>query len=266
MAKDYSDKEMQALLEYYEQQSAEHEAEKEAEMGKNKHKHGGKNWGTKTEWLKPRCHETHKIMKVGNGYLFGGSCSSPRSGFDVYVGFDSSMHTHTEAYPWKTPRVEQVYFPIKDYSVPVNKQEFMDMCKWISEQLDAGKKVHLGCIGGHGRTGTVIAGVMAYRGEKDAIGWTRKNHCHKAVESDEQVKMLVKLYGVLPVKCSKTWTTSSKTSTSSGQGTLFKGTGTASSATVVSVVEDGAVELVPVTSKKCIWRVDPSHSKGKALA
>lgn len=145
-----------------------------------------------------RCHEDHPVMKVANGELVGGACNSPRKKFDVYVGLDVTMATHSRSYPWvaEDKRTIRIHFPIRDRGTPVDVESFHSMIDWLCTQLQAGKKVHVGCIGGHGRTGLVIAAIMAKLGEKDAIAWTRKNHCQKAVESDEQVKFLVKEFGV----------------------------------------------------------------------
>jgi hypothetical protein len=71
------------------------------------------------------------------------------------------------------------------------------MITWLCTQLHAGLKVHVGCIGGHGRTGTVFTAIIAeMTGEKDAIQYVRKYYCKRAVESREQIQFLMKHYGV----------------------------------------------------------------------
>ncbi|MCK5640964.1 MAG: hypothetical protein KAJ19_09215, partial [Gammaproteobacteria bacterium] len=64
---------------------------------------------------------------------------------------------------------------------------------------------HIGCIGGHGRTGLVLAALAAYTktAPKNAIQWVRKHHCDSAVESTSQVNFLVKHYKVAKAKVSK---------------------------------------------------------------
>jgi hypothetical protein len=51
-----------------------------------------------------------------------------------------------------------------------------------------GMWVEIGCIGGHGRTGTVLAcmAVLAGLSHKQAIKYVRKNYCEKAIEAREQ--------------------------------------------------------------------------------
>ena len=56
----------------------------------------------------------------------------------------------------------------------------------------AGCWVEVGCIGGHGRTGTVLAcmAVLAGVPSKKAVSWVRNNYCKEAVESKEQEWMV----------------------------------------------------------------------------
>jgi len=172
--------------------------------------YSGGHWkgkGDNTTYM-PSCHESHKSFEIGKGVLFGGSCRYPREGYDIYVGFDSWMEFQHQCYPWqlkKNKTIEFVY-RISDCSVPKDKQESVQLVKWICEQLEKGKKVHLGCIGGHGRTGMIMAAIIKEMlGEKDAITWVRKHHCKKAVESSSQVGYLKKYFDITPQAPSKAY-------------------------------------------------------------
>ena len=78
------------------------------------------------------------------------------------------------------------------------------MVTWVCNQLGKGKRVHVGCIGGHGRTGLFIAAVRAeYNGDKNATTWTRQNHCVNAVETQTQIDFLFKHYKVKKLAPSK---------------------------------------------------------------
>lgn len=156
------------------------------------------------------CHESHKAVGVLNGLLRGGSCRSPLSDYDVYVGLDFSFRRTHELYPWQVAKAgvpeHQFEFLITDGRAPKDPALFKEMVTWLVGQLFAGKKVHVGCIGGHGRTGLVMAAVVAEAtGNKDAITWVREHHCKKAVESEEQVDFLVEHYGVAEVEPSKVY-------------------------------------------------------------
>ena len=155
-----------------------------------------------------RCADNHPPLVIGDYKIYGGSCSNPViDDADVYVGLDYSMKKSTKAYPWREG--ESFLFPIQDMHCPSDPVEFDNLINWLSVQLVAGKKVHVGCIGGHGRTGTVFAAlVKVMTGEKDAITYVREHYCKKVVESDEQVDFLVKHYGIKKVEGHKSWGTS----------------------------------------------------------
>jgi hypothetical protein len=97
--------------------------------------------------------------------------------------------------PWGP--VTYVRFPITDQSVPADKAEFDKLIDWTIEQMRAGKKVHCGCIGGHGRTGIFLSVLInRINGRKDASAWMRQNYCNKAIESKKQVDWLETEYGI----------------------------------------------------------------------
>jgi protein-tyrosine phosphatase len=62
-------------------------------------------------------------------------------------------------------------------------------------ELEAGKRVVVFCLGSHGRTGTVIAGLIALlEPETDPITAVRERHCGKAVETREQAQWVRDLH------------------------------------------------------------------------
>lgn len=149
-----------------------------------------------------RCYETHpalKLTKEGVEYLvYGGSCHSPVvKDADIYIALDG-WGKQKQAQPWEEQSsVIYANYPITDMHAPENSSLFRKMIDWLCNQLQAGKKIHIGCIGGHGRTGTVLSALTAaFTGEKDAIQYVRENYCHKAVESRSQVQFLMKHYDV----------------------------------------------------------------------
>jgi protein-tyrosine phosphatase len=93
-------------------------------------------------------------------------------------------------------------FLIPDGKAPETADDirgFKDLVAWVSQQLDAGRKVHAGCIAGHGRTGTFLAALVATRKvSDDPIAYVRKHYCPCAVETTVQVKFLVKHFGCKP--------------------------------------------------------------------
>ena len=91
-------------------------------------------------------------------------------------------------------RNEYINWP--DFGLPADIDIALDQ---IWEAYDRSRyyeeKVQIGCIGGHGRTGTIL-GCMAIIGSdgqmtaEDAIKFTRSEYCHKAIETDLQEWMI----------------------------------------------------------------------------
>ena len=147
------------------------------------------------------CYLTHPPLTIPgtDKVIYGGSCSSPVvKDADVYIGFDWVMKFGHKAFPWNSG--EEFLFEIKDMGVPTDVSNFKKMVDWTLTQLQHGRTVHCGCIGGHGRTGTFLSALCAVAGEKDAITYVRKNYCKKAVESSTQSAFLAKHFGVKEVE------------------------------------------------------------------
>lgn len=57
-------------------------------------------------------------------------------------------------------------------------------------------KLEIGCVGGHGRTGTMLGAILIYHGRNgtEAIDEVRKRYCDKAIETKGQEELLHSLY------------------------------------------------------------------------
>lgn len=155
--------------------------------------------------LSPRCYESHPVLKIGKGKLYGGSASHPVvKDADVYVSLQSGSTCGRISDPWDKQTVVEVQYAIRDMEAPANVARFKKLVTWVCNQLHEGKTVHVGCIGGHGRTGTLLSAIVAEALQKeDAIQWVRKHYCKKAVESKVQIAFLMKHYGVSSVEPTK---------------------------------------------------------------
>lgn len=169
-----------------------------------------------------RCYRDHPPLKLPDTELviYGGSCLDHEvKDADVYIGFDGGMKFTKRSLPWHSGT--EFLFKITDMQAPTDAEEFQKLVEWTREQIEAGAKVHCGCIGGHGRTGTFLAALVSTYGEKDAISYVREHYCKKAVESQVQIDFLAKHYGIKPVKGSKSYgsyPSSSKSSSKSTKG------------------------------------------------
>jgi hypothetical protein len=159
-----------------------------------------------SEWVSPapRCYETHKALKIGDWKVYGGSASDPVvHDADIYVSLQRGSTSGRISDPWDKRQVVEIQYGLVDGSAPDGERKvarFKKMIEWLCNQLQQGRKIHVGCIGGHGRTGMVLAAMVAHAtGEKDAITYVRDHYCKKAVESTEQVRFLHEHYGVKKV-------------------------------------------------------------------
>jgi hypothetical protein len=196
----------------------------------------------------PSCHESHPPLKLPGTELviYGGSCLHPKvKDADVYIGFDGGMRRSERQYPWVEG--DEVKYEITDMSTPKTPAMFDKLVDWTKQQLEAGRKVHCGCIGGHGRTGMFLAALVSKFGEKDAIAYVRRHYCKRAVESSTQVKFLVDRYKVAPAQGTK-----------SGSAVESPKTGGAPAAQSAKKGDKGVKGKAtqtfnPVVGQGCIW-------------
>lgn len=86
--------------------------------------------------------------------------------------------------PWW--RNEHIDWP--DFGVPVSYETATEQIIHAYGLAKAGQIVEIGCIGGHGRTGTILAcmGVLSGMTVKGAILHVETTYCHKVIETWEQ--------------------------------------------------------------------------------
>jgi protein-tyrosine phosphatase len=154
----------------------------------------------------PKCAHSHPLLTIPDGKssltIQGGSCYSPQGDYDVEIMLCSGASLPNKLLPWD--KTQFVRYPIVDMQAPADKEEFDKVIDWTVEQIRAGRKVHVGCIGGHGRTGTFLSALVnRITGQKDSTAWLRANYCKKAVESATQIDWLFKHYGIEKVEPSK---------------------------------------------------------------
>ena len=163
---------------------------------------------------KASCYASHPPMPLTGGLvIYGGSCLNPVvTDADLYIGFDRGMKFTGGQYPWTG--YDEILVKVADQGVP-DHDVLKNLVEWTVTALQSGKKVHAGCIGGHGRTGLFLAALFhAMTGRKDAGQVVRDTYCSKAIESQAQVDFLHKHFGIerikprhekVPVRSSKSW-------------------------------------------------------------
>jgi hypothetical protein len=84
--------------------------------------------------------------------------------------------------PWDHAHLSWV-----DFGVP-DPTELRIALEDVLARARRGERVEIGCLGGHGRTGTALACLAVLTGtpSDEAVAWVRAAYCEKAVETDEQ--------------------------------------------------------------------------------
>jgi hypothetical protein len=75
-----------------------------------------------------------------------------------------------------------------DFGVPADAAALRASLQQLLDRARAGEAVELGCLGGHGRTGTALACLAVLTGTPadEAVAWVRERYCGDAVETDAQ--------------------------------------------------------------------------------
>jgi protein-tyrosine phosphatase len=84
-----------------------------------------------------------------------------------------------------------------DFGVPVSAAPAVAALRSALDRARAGERVEVGCLGGHGRTGTALACLAVLSGHPpgDAVAWVRATYCAHAVETPEQEAFVVGFRG-----------------------------------------------------------------------
>lgn len=85
-----------------------------------------------------------------------------------------------------------VIYPWEDWGVPENMPCLRRALTWLLQQIGDGKVVEVGCMGGHGRTGTALACMVVLKGltAKKAINRIWSDYCEEAIETQRQIEFV----------------------------------------------------------------------------
>ena len=85
------------------------------------------------------------------------------------------------------PQWDHAQLPWVDFGVP-DADALRVALEDLLDRARRGERVEVGCLGGHGRTGTALACLAVLTGTPpgEAVAWVRSVYCEKAVETDEQ--------------------------------------------------------------------------------
>ncbi len=92
--------------------------------------------------------------------------------------------------------IEWKYFPIPDFSIPMDQMKFSVLVNAIVDKLKQNESVCIHCLAGIGRTGMVLSCVVGRwftLDGKKAIDAVRR--ARNAIETDEQSKFVISFLG-----------------------------------------------------------------------
>lgn len=140
---------------------------------------GGYNWATSDR------HASHPCVFPDGTTVYGTSLSKKTDpdrkdpDYALYVDMGWVPSSMAVMLPWQDYGLPRVSFKFADYAI---KEAF----SWAQ----AGAIVEVGCIGAHGRTGTVLACMAVLADPKmtatEAVTYVRTVYCHHAIETREQ--------------------------------------------------------------------------------
>jgi hypothetical protein len=90
--------------------------------------------------------------------------------------------------PMWTPAWHHVMLDWPDFGVPTSREQADAVIKNAFVRARDGERVEIACVGGHGRTGTVLAcmAVLAGVPVNEAVPWLRSVYCERAVQEPSQ--------------------------------------------------------------------------------
>ena len=90
--------------------------------------------------------------------------------------------------PQWTPTWPNVMLDWPDFGVPQDQATADEQIREAFARARAGQRVEIACVGGHGRTGTVLACMAILVGvpAAEAVTWVRAAYCPRAVQEPAQ--------------------------------------------------------------------------------
>lgn len=143
-----------------------------------------------------------KIIKKHMSYIVEDPCDHMQEKFETPNGVEIYASALLSKSPrrkpsfalylddaWPSPGFAY-YIDWPDRSIPL-ETELDDACLVIADVYKKARNglfVEVGCLGGHGRTGTVLSCMLVLEGlkPKEAIDYTKKHYCDRSIESLDQ--------------------------------------------------------------------------------
>ena len=96
------------------------------------------------------------------------------------------------------------HMPIADFSVPADDAHVTAALKGVFRTLLRGQPVYVGCAGGWGRTGLMLALIAKVAGQEKPVAYVREHYTPRAVETAAQ-ECYVASFDVRPIQSWLRW-------------------------------------------------------------
>lgn len=110
--------------------------------------------------------------------------------------------------PWAQGQLmtKGIYMDWPDMGGHKSLEHVVEVVDYMLEEIEKGVQFEIGCWGGHGRTGTLLACVLVRQGLPPpyAVRMVRESYCAKAIESSEQMEF-IELFAKRVSDPSNTW-------------------------------------------------------------
>lgn len=97
---------------------------------------------------------------------------------------------------WETADLPSVYEILEwpDFGTPLNVPLAHGLIALGTVAAKLDHIVEIGCVGGHGRTGTMLACMAGFLGVKSPVNYIREVYCDRAVESARQLAFVSEFF------------------------------------------------------------------------
>jgi hypothetical protein len=122
------------------------------------------------------------LVKLPNGIVVKASSLFDRDEIDPDRDFGLYMDSR-----W-SPTWPANIIDWPDFGVPAKSHEAAHQIQSAFDRACGGERLEIGCLGGTGRTGTVLAclAILAGVAGDEAVDWVRRNYNPRAVETRDQ--------------------------------------------------------------------------------
>ncbi|MBI1973030.1 hypothetical protein HYS50_03420 [Candidatus Woesearchaeota archaeon] len=144
-------------------------------------------------------HSHHNWVKIGEKYQVLAMSSDKMNGVESEVDYqvvltqsylyNGSILTNFESEVNRGRKSERMIYVVWPDMGIIPLEDYNRLLGFLERLLRAKKRLAIGCLGGHGRTGTILAGLIQRiekRTAADAIKTLRERYCKSAVETVAQ--------------------------------------------------------------------------------